>query len=483
MAENKKILSMVTLMRADQESNDSPSITRSSKGKTCLEALVSCDCVEDFNAEVKGYCSDDLRPVLSSEAADDLNTSLDESVVVARLTAALELAIEGSGIILSNTENYSWLSPQGTGADLKPDMVALHDMRHQPRSESGDEALKAARNTYGGKFIFGGADKCAGWSDYVGFIVEFKEHLIRKKHEAVGDAMAYCDCPGFKERRLLQLLCGKDTFWLVHCLKGSIVKITKASSWSAPGTLKLLVDAVKDGRNFSPSLNALVWAQDIFKVRGVKPPSEKKNCPKSSWLGRGARGSVFRVREIEMVDGGDAQDYEFALKVVTGEDAGEELESEFKRLRVAREAGCPVVEVVGQIQKSAIGGAYLMRPVGKSVEFKTDSKIKSAFLLLRDLHSREFSHGDARRENIVEGPTGSLLWIDFAESSEKGPRFDVFSGAVRRDLRTLALSILRVKDLPSNIHDITSESDSNPSKGDCVYETVAEMVFSALDLK
>ena len=165
-----------------------------------------------------------------------------------------------------------------------------------------------------------------------------------------------------------------------------------------------------------------------------------------AFLGAGASGRVFCVRRLAAGgDGGsgDSGAQLFALKACCDASPGD-VAFEFSQLASAAAAGAPVVRVVEDSLRAFFddesgqpaGGGYLMAEVLTPCLVKSATQRKAAFATLAALHAAGFTHGDARKPNLLTRG-GSLLWIDLrAASATSTPE-----AAQRADAATLAASI------------------------------------------
>ena len=148
------------------------------------------------------------------------------------------------------------------------------------------------------------------------------------------------------------------------------------------------------------------------------------------FLGKGGNGRVFAVKQGRR---------KMALKILQSKSAAD---LEVGALNNAHEAHLPVVKPVGDAVQVAENGSYfLMQPVGRQVtkEF-AQHNVKRILNTLSKLHAASHVHGDARIQNMIIGPTGMLLWVDFLQTSGS------FEVSKKNDIKTLCRSM----GVPSN---------------------------------
>jgi hypothetical protein len=413
--------------------------------------------------------------VLTNEEHNVVLTMQDgdsEQSIVARMTRHLERLDDRLGMVLSNTENISCLVSKSE-TQLKPDLWILHSMVRVPKAETGTahnkqirEMINAAPETgraNTAQFLFGGPppqSKMSCFGDYVGAVLEFKT-FIGIGNEVVGQIQRYVESPGLDKRAILFVACDKQGFWLIYCANGSLNKIVKCASWSAPGSLDLIRNALINPKITPEPLKDLIWAQERFAEKrfAVEGYPSLDGC---CWLGMGANGRVFRVKPMDRMAAATmaaATICPLALKLVNGQTNVDNLKTEFRALRSAYAAGCPVVEVLRDVEESEDSdrAAYLMKPAGNPISVNTEKDCNTIFEMLAVLHQKGFTHGDPRLANAITTNDGKILWIDMRESREGKVRDDYFSSHCLDDARKLSRSILKLsaqESLPISVHDV-----------------------------
>ncbi|KAF0685490.1 hypothetical protein As57867_022560, partial [Aphanomyces stellatus] len=212
------------------------------------------------------------------------------------------------------------------------------------------------------------------------------------------------------------ILFDRQSFRLIKSHKAVVVKVHKAK-WVDCGSKLLFQNFI--AANTSPWVTHLTNACLSLGVGVVEG---------DSFLGRGARGRVFKV----IGQGGE----NFALKIVEKSNI-RSLYKEEEALTKAQNTGL-TVRVVGKCIDIPDGAALLMSPVGKPLPRPTTrSEVANLFFLLWQLHVKEFVHGDPRVPNVIHNGE-QPLWIDFVEMGTPSPNLR------KLDAEILTRSILQV---------------------------------------
>jgi hypothetical protein len=211
------------------------------------------------------------------------------------------------------------------------------------------------------------------------------------------------------------MLLDKNEFWLITVTRGFPSFVTTCH-WTTPGSFDLI-------RNFviKPNLmSVLNQACQHFQVRVVA--DEMIPNGGGTFLGAGDFGFVFRVKRLD-----DEHNKVLALKICVAGRTGyfhntRRLNDEYFRMRRAYEV-CPNV-VMGieegrfkhPVDKNdeEVGAAMLLSQVGRGFSDLTPQSIVDS---LKEIHSKNIFHGDARLANIVS-INRYPVWIDFGESVE-----------------------------------------------------------------
>lgn len=232
-------------------------------------------------------------------------------------------------------------------------------------------------------------------------LVECKRKI---ENGAVGEIVDYVrllyghqDCDNF----FPAMLTDDFGFWLVLFKAGKATYVHQYL-WETPGS----VAAVRDF--FSRAEHKSKWQlalENLCDQLGVIP------LDGNAYLGRGARGRVFKVTRSTNV---------FALKVVltNSETERQNVKCEYTKLcdcnRICNGLFVRAVPdnfaIVDNNNVSARG--YLLAEVGEPVDKSNPDHQKSVLRALQNLHKLDQYHGDARVPNIVHMSDGRFLWID-----------------------------------------------------------------------
>ncbi len=233
-------------------------------------------------------------------------------------------------LVFVNSENYPWL-PQsqssvilGTRTYIKPDGFATH--RGMFRQEGGHRS---------DGFRFGIPKK-----ELLDCLILF-ESTLDISDRAFGPVVRYLQyfCPDASARAILF-----DTisFWMIKSYKGVITRVEKAK-WANRGSKSLFQKFIND--SMSPWISRLADACHQLDVDVVEG---------EAFLGRGARGRVFKVKRGEEI---------FALKIAD-EDAAAFLDEGARALTKAELTGL-TIKPMGECIGLTDGAAVLLTPVGK----------------------------------------------------------------------------------------------------------------------
>jgi hypothetical protein len=253
-------------------------------------------------------------------------------------------------------------------------------------------------------------------------------------------------------------------FWLYESIHGH-PKVLQKSTLSAPGSLKLARDFFT--ANPLPTPPTVDLLHRLMGELGLKAVPVGPKGALCSFLGSGRSGRVFEVREGSGGSGGDGVERSVALKVAVNVPR-EDLNFEFVQLEKAAIAGAPVVRVVpGSLRyfPQCKGGGYLMEEVLLPFEATPLSlpRITSAFVALQQLHSKGFTHGDARLANLMLRSHGKALphtpvWIDLRtteEGHDEGQREDAYT------LARSVLSLRKNEELPEALMPLLESLESS----------------------
>jgi hypothetical protein len=233
------------------------------------------------------------------------------------------------------------------------------------------------------------------------------------------------------------MLFDATTFWLYTSVRGNPACLLKGR-WVQPGSAA----AIRAHFNAVPEPALLTLLKSLTEALEVDICHALS--ARRSYLGSGAHGHVFAVGNPSRPQ---------ALKVILQPADGASVATEFALMTAAAEkCGDVVVRPVPSSLREfdtlgpASGGGYLLEEVGEPLKLTKEEDCERAFLALAGLHSSRVCHGDARVQNLVVGRDSSgrkvLKWIDLRQSSLLPESEKAAEAHFRRDVSTLAASIL-----------------------------------------
>ena len=360
--------------------NDSPSYSETEFGRLVIEQA----------KKGKRYIVFEDEPgkesVLTQDQLDELQSCDNEHEFVAAMTLHFE-NIFPKDVCLVNSEAYGWLKASTEHHTLKPDMFLCYEAMYAEK-KPWEPKIGTVRNRRG-------TDKFGMLSDWelrdcIALTLEAKLEIDIAAFGQIakyGSRILYKANATFGSTRLM--LFDMTHFFLVEAFPGNIFRFEKFE-WTQPGSKQRL-------QNFPLYDNT--WT-DL-----VKNACQKWNLKiardenGSSFLGYGAHGRVFRVKEAN-------KEEHLALKVVK-EKSEFFLHWEKQTLRMAFNICDGVMPLVNE--KEDLDYALLMSHVGAPVNAKQH---KDVITLLSKLHQHKIHHGDARLRNVV-AVGKKLYWIDF----------------------------------------------------------------------
>ena len=364
---------------------------------------------------------DGFSSIMTNEDVSKMALLMDEyesnCYVQCKLTPILEEI--GLSVINSERPGFEWLPAfsEVNKNDRRPDMIicnpCFYELRAQPNI--GENLLKIQRELLGN-------DKTLLYGVKAGHPLRFLDdvHILEGKKGMLNDSdIGLVKMYGAFQARLITnpafhrlALFDRESFYLFTSKGGDFVSATKCS-WITPGSAQLLQNYFNVP---SPLVKAL---KACCEALSVTPCPSQENMP--CILGAGGYGVVFRVTHNDAYPSTrrgktraeTAAQGCLALKVVVGDsNATDRLQREWEFAKNARRLSTKVV-TVGAIHMGAGFAAYLMTEVGTPVETSTVEQRQALFAALHGLHILGIIHGDARYQNTIALPEGTM-WIDFA---------------------------------------------------------------------
>jgi hypothetical protein len=363
------------------------------------------------NKLLKSFVASASAPIFSEEEYQKMQDIQSEVALVDVISERIQVLLPTRKVVSS--EVFPWLvAYKGASAyNLKLDLCIANPAFFEIRGSRG--ALPTGIP--------------ADPSIYVGVSLIDAKVSTRNKNQALGEATVHSQ---YLETNYVRhnstafvfhhAVAYKEEIFLFK-FRGGILEATRVP-WSAGGSAALLIDHFRER---DPISRVLKLVLDTKKLHLHHDP-----CV---FLGAGATGVVFRVRE-------DESDKEFALKIVVGENCVRRLIREYERNQEIS-AEC-VVKGCDFIHLDAIGGAgMLMEEVGTKVvpEKVLDESNKILAAMVR-LHSKGYVHGDARVAKLLNCH-GIYKWCDVERSSQTSDATRLM--CFRDDIRTLRKSLNR----------------------------------------
>jgi len=327
-------------------------------------------------------------PILEGEAPfwskDEQRQALEctsEAAFTTFITPFFNEVLAEFDMVFVSSENDPWPSRgtlPGMSTKLKPDGFATHRGMYRKRSEvlDGFRSGIPEKNLYDCLILF--ESKLAIDDASFGQVVRYLHHFRPKPSASA-------------------VLFDRTAFQLFRSHKGVVYKVEKAK-WAQNGSKSLFRDFIAS--NTFPWVTRLTEACNILGVDVVEG---------QAFLGRGARGRVFKVKRGEET---------FALKIVDN-NSMLSLVDEARALRKAQTTGL-TVEPTGKCIGLKDGAALLLTPVGEPLSQPQNSEdVANLYELLWKLHNKGVIHGDARVLNLILHG-GKRLWIDLMELEVAG---------------------------------------------------------------
>ena len=341
--------------------------------------------------------------------------SMSESSLQGFICEKLRILVKGR--VVARCENNAWLETASKSQEtrLKPDSLIMNKAFLKEIGETGKPGqvlygIPAHKSLYRGTNIVD--FKPANSSHAFGELVNHLQHLEANAVASTKETNFVVD----------GALAHKEGIELVTVSRGQVVCL-ESILWTAGGS------AAKLSEYFGAEKNPIALAlNDLLEISELKL-YETVTC-KARFLGVGGTGSVFRVDRSKNVRGG------MALKVAAGQANVVRLKWEFQNNQMVAERAADVIVKATKIFLSRKTGAagLLMEEVGREVE-STD--FDRALAALASLHEAGFSHGDARRQNLLVC-SRTLKWCDLQCSediSESGN--EVKTNNFSQDISTL----------------------------------------------
>ena len=312
----------------------------------------------------------------------------DEGKLVEYICPKLDDLLPGRVVAVSQSDPWLESSKKFPQTNLKPDALAIH---RAFLNEKQNEASHLRRGSPAHKSLYLGTVlidfKLEKDSTAFGELVNHLQHLF------VG-AEPYNPKP-FVVKGALAYKAGID---LVSMSNGNVFFLEHVS-WTAGGSAGLLSSFFAEENPTALVLNEALKEMDL-KLYDV-------NRCHNRFLGVGGSGSVFWV---DSAQGGARRG--MALKVVTGPSNTLRLKAEYENNQaVALRAADVIVKATKMVRCVENDGAgLLMEEVGNEVE-ASDVNLDRGLGALVSLHKSGFSHGDARRQNLLNC-LGRFKWCD-----------------------------------------------------------------------
>jgi hypothetical protein len=414
---------------------------------------------KSFEEPVEGDGPNIISAALIEEAENLLNSKPrpSETELVSLYTPVLmEVVQEVSPLLrLVNSEYYPWLQCDSTHRqlDLKPDLFSTHYPMVQYMPAYKNAAPVCGR-------LFG---KFADWKSRASIhcIWDAKWEIDLK---AFGEKCKYLQIAGqdFKDHNSMELslrcvLFSVHELWMINSIGNAIVKVVKCK-WSDKGSKQRLLDFLQESDPWLQATRSLcvdmnVTIEDYSSRQEQEKEQEhehEQEQKQSSFLGAGANGRVFKLRNNDRV-----------IKIVIGKKSNE-VEKEYTIMLKYQETNdlknfvFPVVEgsfKSGHIGRLAYAG-YLLAKEGEKIQNFNSVKIKKSLAsALYGLHSCNVIHGDPRIDNVLV-LDGSLKWIDFRQSDPFATKF-----SKRYDVEILLTSLnLSVPNVDNEIEEYVNDS-------------------------
>jgi hypothetical protein len=309
-------------------------------------------------------------------------------------------------LVLVNSERTVWLGVTGLN-NKKPDFHIVHWAFHAPATPHNLTTC-----------FFGGLSDPI-FTQQVNFIFEGK--IVNLANFEIGIMINYLSRQGVDNPMPRGLLYNQSE-WMYFRNEGSLVVECVAGKWTDAGSFNFLSHRIQTAP-LSDLTEAVIALSKALNV------SFEDHEGKGSFLGRGADGYVFKVKDLHSSS-------VFAMKIVLHDNIADEY-----LLIKGAAALVPhlVVDVVGNyvntiLKSGKAAGAFLLESVGKRVNQKSRTSIVKALVAL---HDKNILHGDPRIDNILL-VDGNFCWIDFRKSRFG---FSATSTAKSNDLKICIMSL------------------------------------------
>jgi hypothetical protein len=366
---------------------------------------------EDFeeNHLLKVCDPSDSDPVFNEDEFREMQDFKSEKVLVDKICERIQLLLPTRQVFSSEVNPWLVTYSKSPSFNQKPDICISNPAFLEVKGHSG--ALPTGFP--------------ADPSIYMGVNLIHVKISKRDENQALGEALVHAE---YLEKNYVR---HNNTAFIFHHAvaykeeiflfkyRGGILEAVRVP-WNAGGSAAKLIDHFRERDPISRVLRCVL---DTKKMRLHYDP-----C---AFLGAGATGIVFRVREIDSAK-------EFALKLVIGENNVELLKREHARNQQIS-AEC-VVKACDLVLCDGIRGAgMLMEEVGTKVARETGKKnLNKTLAAMVRLHSIGYVHGDARVANLLNCQ-GFYKWCD-VERSYQATDLSRLSG-FREDIMTLLQSL------------------------------------------
>jgi hypothetical protein len=374
------------------------------RGRTTLDDL-------DENKLLKTFVPSASAPVFSEEEYKKMQDIQSEVALVDVISERIQVLLPTRKVVSS--EVFPWLVAykRSSTLNLKPDLCIANTAFFEIKGSRGTlpSGIPTDPSIYVGVSFIDAKVSNRNENQALGEAIVHSQYLETNYVRHNNTAFVFHHAVAYKEEIFL------------FKFRGGILEAIRVP-WNAGGSAALLIDHFRER---DPISRVLKLVLDTKKLHLHHDP-----CV---FLGAGATGVVFRVRENE-------SEKEFALKIVVGENCVGLLTREYERNQEIS-AEC-VVKGCDFIRLDAIGGAgMLMEEVGtKVVPEKVLDESNEILAAMVRLHSKGYVHGDARVANLLNFH-GIYKWCDVERSSQTSDATRLIS--FREDIITLRKSLNR----------------------------------------
>jgi hypothetical protein len=309
---------------------------------------------------------------------------MDENSLQEFICGKLQILVKGRVVAISENDPWIETASKSSQTKLKPDALIINKAFLKEKCDTG----QLLRGIPAHKSLYLGTD-----------LIDFKKE---NSSVAFGELVNHlqnleANAVGFTRKDLFVVkgaLAHEDGIELVTVSRGNVLCL-ESILWTAGGSAARISEFFESEKN--PIALAL---NDLLEISKLKLYD---SC-KARFLGAGETGTVFWVDSSKNVRRG------MALKVAVGTNNVLRLKWEFQNnLMVAVRAADVIVKATEIFVSRKTGSAgLLMDEVGREFE---SMELDRAFAALASLHKAGFSHGDARRQNLLHC-SKTLKWCD-----------------------------------------------------------------------